>query len=276
MAITNGVLNFSGKLGDFIFYKSNKQNIARKKPETYNLSENSIKSSRDFGEASRNATYIRKAFEPLVQFYANNNFHNRLNKRVVEAFKGIPATHLGRKKFIDANIGLLAGFEFNTSTAFDTLFFRNLHCLIGKDGLVKLTLWAGDLKNVVQPLEGAKEAVLEVMLFNYDLNGDEYELVKFKNLKIDLQKPIFPSRQISRTITCTGDKALIIAIGISFFWDSGRSANKRFFAAKISHAFHLNNGAIVEFPEPEPEKVLSCIEEEEDGDDWELVDDVNC
>lgn len=178
MAITKGMMEFSGKLGDFIFYKRNKKQVARTKSVDYNLSENSIKSGRDFGEASRNATYIRKAFESLVKFHGTGDFHNRLNKRLTDIFKTISAEHLGNKKLIQGNLGLLAGFEFNKSTAFNNLFFRNIDCTVEQYGLVTISLPKAKLKDLINLLPDAEQAMLEIMIFSFDLDGDEFEFFK--------------------------------------------------------------------------------------------------
>jgi len=56
-------------------------------------------------------------------------------------------------------------------------------------------------------------------------------------------------------------------------WDGTRSRNKNYFAAKISHAFHLSNGSIVKFIEPVHEQAVEVIEDYGSDSDWELVDD---
>ena len=50
-----------GKLGDLVFYRRGKKVVVRYAPTVHHLSENSRKSATDFGNASRNAAYIRKA-----------------------------------------------------------------------------------------------------------------------------------------------------------------------------------------------------------------------
>jgi len=193
-------MEFSGKLGDSIFYKRNKKQVARATSIDYKLSENTIKSGRDFGEATQNAGFIRKAFKPLVEFYGTDEFHNRLNKRLTDIFKTIPAEHLGDKKLIQGNIGLLAGFEFNKSTAFNNLFFRNIDCTVEQDGIVTLTLPKAQLKDIINLLPDAEQAMLEMMIFSFDLDGDEFEYFKLHDLKIDLKDPLFPAVKLAERL----------------------------------------------------------------------------
>lgn len=44
-----------------------------------------------------------------------------------------------------------------------------------------------------------------------------------------------------------GDKALIFAMGISFFTGTARSGDRRYDAGKIIHALHVKDGVIVDF-----------------------------
>jgi len=44
-----------------------------------------------------------------------------------------------------------------------------------------------------------------------------------------------------------GDKALIFAMGISFFSGTARSGNRRYYAGKIIHGLHVRIGIIVDF-----------------------------
>ncbi|NTE00043.1 hypothetical protein G6M26_43155 [Agrobacterium tumefaciens] len=54
-----------------------------------------------------------------------------------------------------------------------------------------------------------------------------------------------------------GDKALIFAIGISFFCGTARSGARRYYACKIIQALHVEDGVIVNFvAQPEVESVV--------------------
>jgi hypothetical protein len=80
MAIQKGIVKLSGKLVDLIFYQRKNKTVVwsvKKDGTPYQLSEGSKKSGKDFGEASRSAKYIRKAFAPLVSKYADNEIINR-------------------------------------------------------------------------------------------------------------------------------------------------------------------------------------------------------
>lgn len=110
----------------------------RQQVKSYQLSENSKKSGRDFGAASRTAAYIRAAFSPLIERYADGDLVNRLNKRVMEIFKSIPKALAGNKKLIHGNIGQLRGFEFNVVAPLSKLLFQPLDAKIQSHGILEL------------------------------------------------------------------------------------------------------------------------------------------
>lgn len=263
MAIQNGVIKINGQLGDLVFYNRGKTPIVRKKTVNKHQTEASKKSSRDFGTASRNAAYIRKAFAPLVKLYAYDDLLNRLNKRFIDIFKTIPAEEAGHKKLADGNLALLKGFEFNSSKPLDKLWLRETDLRIETDGLVKLILPTGEINNLLKPHPKATEARLQVMGFHFELDDTGgYEIIEVNDLVIPLSNSHFPKTALTLSLNHEGDKALIFAMGISFFSGTARFADRRYYACKIIHALHLKDGVIVDFvAQPKVEKVV--IEEGE-------------
>ncbi|QXU42958.1 hypothetical protein [Pedobacter sp. D749] len=256
MASQNGIIKINGQLGDLVFYKRGNTDVVRQKAAHKQQTEASKKSSRDFGTASRNAAYIRKAFAPLVKLYAYGDLLNRLNKRFIEIFKTIPAEHAGNKKLIDGNIALLKGFEFNSSKALEQLWLRETVLCIEPDGLVKLILPKCELKSLLKPHPKATEARLQVMGFHFELDDQGgYEIMEVNDLVIPLSDSHFSKTALTLQLNHQGDKALIFAMGISFFTDAARFADRRYYACKIIHALHVKDGIIVDFvTQPKVEK----------------------
>jgi len=248
MASQNGIIKINGQLGDLVFYKLGNTDVVRQKAAHKKQTEASKKSSRDFGMASRNAAYIRKAFAPLVKLYAYGDLLNRLNKRFIEIFKTIPAEQAGHKKLIDGDLSLLKGFEFNSSKPLGTLWLSESDLRIEPDGLVQLILPKGEIKSLLKPHPKATEARLQVMGFHFELDGDGgYDIIEVNDLVIPLSNSHFPKTVLSLSLNHQGDKALIFAMGISFFSGATRSGDRRYYAGKIIHALHLKNGIIVDF-----------------------------
>ncbi|WP_343524105.1 hypothetical protein [Pedobacter sp.] len=259
MATQNGIIKINGQLGDLVFYQRGKKAVVRQKAGNKQQTEASKKSSTDFGSATRNAAYIRKAFATLVKRYAHGDLLNRLNKRLIEIFKTIAPEQAGRKKLIDGHLALLEGFEFNASTPLKQLWLKETVLNLEPDGSVKLILPKGELKSLLKAQPKTTEAHLQVMGFHFELAGKgSYEIIEVNDLVVPVNLPHFPKTTLTLHLNHQGHKALIIALGISFFRDAHRAADRRYYACKIIHALHLKDGEVVNFvAQPRAEKVVA-------------------
>lgn len=271
MAIQKGIIRLSDKLGDLIFYRTKKGYASRNKPTTYKLSEGSKLAGKDFGEASRNASYIRKAFAPLVNDYADEDIINRLTKKLIDIFKTIPAANLGRKKLIDGNISLLRGFELNSRTALATLMRTETSVNILDKSYIHISLPKGNAKTIFPfKVPKANKACLNLMVFNFDLTGEDYEIIKFNELTIPFEEEL-EAREKKIPLILNGDKALIIAIGIHFKDQHSKIGDQRYKTCQIIYAQHIRDGVIVPFTEPT--KIdQSSAPQLDDGLDWDIIE----
>ncbi|WP_316800826.1 hypothetical protein [Pedobacter frigidisoli] len=256
MAIANGMNRFRGLLSDFVFYTRGKKQVVRKKATSYKLSENTIKSGRDFGEATRNASYLRKAFKSLVKHYGNDDFHNRLNKNFTRVFNSIPSEMLGNKHLSQGNLKLLEGFQFNTGRKFASLCYARLGLNIDPAGFITFTWEKPKDEHFFKRVPNATRTYIQMMVFQYDLDdGGQYECIRLNDLVIEPGKPIDPKISLKLEVDLTGEKALIVAAGIYHDTKGTRSYDKRYFGCTITHALHLNEGVEVPFAEVKEEKI---------------------
>ncbi|MFC4212670.1 hypothetical protein ACFOWA_15850 [Pedobacter lithocola] len=269
MATLNGIVRFSGKVGDLIFYRSGKKDVVRRKSGTHQLSENSKKSAKDFGEASRNAAYIRKAFAPMVKDYGYGDLASRLTKRLTSVFKTIPNSTAGSKKLLEGNLKLIEGFEFNADTRLDRLLIRQPKVSWLPDGLIELELPKIEMKHLVKTVIQADAFVMQVMVFNWNVHDGDYEILKVNDLKVAFSQVHFPGAKLHVPVVQQGDRIVLLAIGICYLQDQFRKEDRRYFACQISHCYHIKDGVEVVFVEPIKEKVVP-IEEAQSGLSWEL------
>ena len=183
-----------------------------------------------------------------MKIYAYYDLLNRLNKRFIVIFKTIPAEQAGHKRLTDGNLALLKGFEFNTSKPLEKLWLSESVLHIEADGLVKLILPEGEIKSLLKSHPKAIEARLQLMGFHFDLDdAGGYEIIEVNDLLIPLSNSHFPKTALALHLDHKGDKALIFAMGISFFSGTARFGDRRYYACKIIQALHLKDGIIVDF-----------------------------
>lgn len=268
MATQQSLVKLSGKLGDMVFYQRGKKDVVRRNGKPYSLSAESKKSSTDFGRASSSAALIRKAFAPLVNTYGYRNMVNRLNARINALFKTIPATLKGEKCLLHANLSQLIGFEFNPHTSLDKLLLRFPQYQLGNDGMLQVILEPGQTGTWFKKHPKYQGVQLQLMLFNFDLQGDAYEVFRTADLLIDLSKPMFAGAKVSISTTQQGKKGLLVALGAAYFNES-IARDRRYFACQINFATQLDNGKVyhptVVLPMPPKQQ-----EQAQPGITWEI------
>lgn len=270
MAIQKGIVKLSGKLGDLIFYSRNQKQAVRSSTCDYHLSEASRQSGKDFGEASKNAAYVRKAFAPLISKYSTGNLVNRMNKLFMQIFKNMPKSLRGNKRLIDGNISLLKGFEFNSTARFDQFVFCKPQVQLHTDSALIIDLKAGEAEQLFSlKVPQAKAIGIDVMVLVFDLNGDEYQVYKGNTLKIDLLHS-FTGAKLKVDLLITGEQALLVALGVHFYTAQFSIDNRKYFAAQIVESWHLRDGQIFTFIERDENEIESSLadNEEDTGLSW--------
>ncbi|RZK34419.1 MAG: hypothetical protein EOO90_30835 [Pedobacter sp.] len=275
MAIQKGIIKFSGKLGDLIFYQSNQKALVRKgktDDKVHNTAENSLLAGKDFGAASKISMYIRRAFAPLVVKYADRTtLYYRLNACLSNALNAISDEKLGHKKLMEGNISLLKGFEFNIHRSLPNLYYTSPIVSIEENGAVNIQIPKGEIESLFSTrVPNALTVCLKLMVFSFDLDGDNYETFTAKEIQISLAEP-FEGRLLKDKIKIEykGEKALLIALGVYYKDDYAQFINNRdFFTCQIIDAYHLRDGIIVPFMAPPAEEKTK--DEEDTGLDWEI------
>ena len=85
--------------------------------------------------------------------------------------------------------------------------------------------------------------------------------MEVNDLVIPLTNSHFPKKILILGLDHQGDKALIFAMGISFFTDAARFADRRYYACKIIQALHVKDGVIVNFV-AQGDKLSWAVEED--------------
>jgi len=269
MATLNGIVRFSGQLGDLVFYRRGKKDVVRHAPTVHHLSENSRKSATDFGNASRNAAYIRKAFAAMVKDYGYGDLHNRLNKRLIEIFKTVPPVQKEQKKLVDGNIKLLQGFEFNSATKLQQLLIQKPAVILTDKCAIQLLIPKIETKRMVKFVPKSDDFVLQLSVFSFEANSEKYELINVNDLRFSLEESEFPGAKLQVTFEPEGNRILLVAIGLHYLHGQIKKDDRRYYGCQISHCFHIQDGVEVEFVEQAKEKV-ELSDEEEQGLSWEL------
>lgn len=272
MATQDGIIKISGKLGDLVFYQRREKHVSRMNAKPYKLTAATIKSGKDFGQASKNAAYIRKAFAPLVKRYADNDVVNTLNAKMNALFKTIPDVFKGEKKLLHADISQLTGFEFNRYTSLQRILPTLPSCKLGIDGDLAISLNKYVISQNDKNYKSFKCLTLQLMVFNFDLVTDHYELFTINDLNIDLRKPSFAGAKVVVPTQQQSQNALIVALGATLGDGLSINGDRRYYACQLIFAGNVNQGQLV-YPERKVIEKPINPPAQDSGLSWEILED---
>jgi len=187
-------------------------------------------------------------------------------------FKQIPKEFKGNKQLLNADLTQLAGFEFNAYTSLDNLWFTAPDYQLDEDGLLRITLSKQNSELCFKKHEKFEKLLLQLMVFNFDLEGEDYEIIRAKNLIIDKKKPVFSGASVAIHTTQKGKKAMFVALGVALL-DECPTRDRWYFACQIGFAAQLENGKIFRPMTSQPSIKLTAPPDDIDGVSWELGSD---
>jgi hypothetical protein len=278
MAIQQGIISLSGKVGDLVFSNRKGKSVAKKKSlGPMKQTEATKKSSSDFGVASKAGARMRKAFAPFIERYSDTTLVSRFTKQVLKVFKTIPADFRGQKKLEQGNIGVFQNFQFNTWARLDGLLFHQPKIVLGTSGLtiefneLKKTTDIGLFKKVAK----SEFVFIKLMVYNLSLDNDEDEVVMIKELGFPANSDGFKGARVDVPLKFKGQQAVFVAIGIHY---EGKKIHTRGSlsiigdrtkrAASIMEVLRLNDGEELTFT-PEPREAPPVAKDDEQLD-WDM------
>ncbi|MGV3763209.1 MAG: hypothetical protein ACO1NT_12065, partial [Parapedobacter sp.] len=140
MAYQVGDIKFEGQIGDLSFYKQGdaylakrKGGVSSKRMATDPKLERSRENSTEFGRASAAAKRLRLAMRNVLPLFHEGTMQTRLNKRILQLIKGDGTNDRGKRRVIAENLPLLAGFSFNSGSAWKDVYYAPVQRVFNKD-----------------------------------------------------------------------------------------------------------------------------------------------
>lgn len=225
-----------------------------KRTAGYAWSADSLKSSAEFGYASRLASALKNALAPLVFNQYTNVLHKRLQGRITKAIGRGPEAMKGRRTLAEGDVSMLKGLELNAYTKLSALTYSlpiKVLVLAEEDAL-RIELQAMGPSHFRWP-DRAQEAYLNVRCHVVDIQGPvvgDYVLEP----RVITKRSTGSQPQRARVETCDlENRIVVVAVGVSFFrtdsegYDGLISHNRKYYAAQIIEAAYVKNGKVVVF-----------------------------
>ena len=268
MAIQEGIIPLSGKMGDVIFSNRKGKKYAKaKSTKPMRQTAATKKSSSDFGEASKVGARIRTAFAPLIKQYGDTTVVTRFTKHILKIFKTVPSTFIGSKKLGQGDVGIFKDFQFNASAKLDLLLHQQPKVKLEGSGL-NIAFKGDSIVDLFKWIAKADTAVLQLMVYNLSLDGDDDEVVCIKDLFIPLENEHFGGAKLQVPLNLIGEQVVWVAMGVHFLHQNGMIGDRTKRAASIVYVARLWDGVAVVFEAVQP--ALRQVEKDEGGMEWEL------
>ncbi|MCY1535200.1 hypothetical protein D9M68_705940 [compost metagenome] len=268
MARQEGIISLSGKVGDLIFSnRKGKRHAKARSTKPMNQTAATKRSSVDFGEASKIGARMRRAFAPLINEYGDTTVISRFTKHILKVFKTIPASSVGQKSLGQGNVGIFRDFQFNAFAKLDLLLLQPEVTLEGSG--IKVVLKENSIADLFKWVAAANAVVLQLMVYNLNLNGEDDEVVCVKDLIILLEDEHFRGAKLQIPLNLKGEQVVCVALGMHYLReDNLRIGDRTKRAAAIVYAVRLSEGLEVAFVPDQP--VVKPVEKDEGGLEWEL------
>lgn len=220
------------------------------------MSADSLKSSAEFGYASRLASVLKNAMTPLVFGQYRNALHKRLQACITTAIARGPEAKKGNRTMADGDVSILRGLELNPYTRFSTLTYSLFVrvAILPKANTLRIELPAIGSDRFRWP-DRAREAYLNIRCVVVDVRGGIAESYALEPLAFKKASADNLPRQATIQANDLEDRMVLAAIGVSFFrtdsedQDGLISHNRKYYAARLVEAAYIKDGKMLVFIE---------------------------
>nr|WP_294899927.1 hypothetical protein [uncultured Pedobacter sp.] len=261
MAEQEGILPYTGKLGDTVGYRKNKKFYKRAKPASYQPASESQKAGAEFGTGSKAVALLKVAFGSLILRSFKATLHNRLAVVFRKIIRSGTSAKKGERGVFDGNLQLLKGFELNPKAQFIKL------CNLAIDSQItakqiNIKIPAFDWQNKIKAPKNAQRMKVGLCCVFADFKNGTTESVNANQLNIKENRS-FPGASLRVDIPAKEEMAVFLIANLFFETDSLNKAtiieNQNYQAGIILDVAHIKDGALVEFV---AEKPIEKLEEE--------------
>jgi len=248
MAEQQGILVFSGKIGEIVGYNRGKKKYARGKAKPYELTDESKKSGTEFGRGSTACALVKQAFSSLILSNFKTDLHNRLSEKLREVIRSGPIAKKGKRRVFDGDISLLKGFGFSSYTSFGRLVFFSPVVEISAES-IRISIPAFTWKDLKAP-EKASRVIFGMAAGYFDFHENTYRTTLAGNLEADKGKP-FSGASITIPIPPLNEQAVLVMMNVFFEETHGSRVFKidrrNCQAGIILDAVHIRKGKVLVF-----------------------------
>jgi len=224
MAIQEGIIKFTGALGDLCFYKSDDGYIGRRKSgiSGKRLKEDPVfvrarENGAEFARAGKAVRIIRTVFGPQLRRFADRRMTGRLIRSLMRVVQADPINRRGLRSVIDGDVRLLEGFEFNASCRLRQSLLTPLTSTFNRvTGSVMISIDSFFAVEFIRFPSGATHCKIIAVTAEIDFNGGSHVTSSSESDRISLTSQS-QSITFHQSVTPGSVHSIFVAVGIVFY-----------------------------------------------------------
>ena len=212
----NGMIR--GTAGSVIYRSYGKKNLIQGKPRAFKQTQESIKTSAEFGLSSSAAAIIRRAFDPAYLF-RDGAAVSRSTRYVYHSIRNSTSAAVGKRDLHDADLSYLNGREFNADSPLADVLRVVPQVLQSAEGKISVVLpdlnTQTDIKKPKWINEQSNKYRIRLTLVAFNFREEYYEHLDIQDIDLDKYDTLS-----GQTITFNGtiNPACILMVSMSLLF----------------------------------------------------------
>ena len=224
MARQKSLIQFTGVIGNIIFYKTIDGYLARKKggiaPHRIHTEPNFARTrenNAEFGRAAQGSKLIRRAFRSLLHETSDTRMTSRLNGALVNVIRADAINKRGERTVVDGDVSLLKAFDFNKNARLSKTFLVPFTTTIDRDaGTLAVDIPAFSPENMINAPEGATHFRLKIGGAALDFASQTYVVATSESSDLPLTEKLHGPMRLNLSLSPGNTHPLFLVLGIAF------------------------------------------------------------
>lgn len=225
MARQEGIIKFTGRMGDISFYKSRDGYLAREKGgvdatriKTDPAYQRTRENGAEFGRAGAAGKLLRTALRPLVRNVSDSAMSNRLMATMMKVIRADTTNARGERAVSAGDISLLSGFEFNEQGKLTTTVLAPYTTQVDTaTGQSTISIEAFVPANMIIAPAGATHFQFITGSATVDFATGVYEVDTAESERFALSADTLEAQVLQTQVTPVSGRPIFQALGIAFY-----------------------------------------------------------
>ena len=234
----------------------------QKESTSYSLSENSIKTKNEFGEANIVASLIYRRFKQVMNPYWERKKLNQFRKLILRIIRSAPAENTGNRKLWDGNFKLLEDFQINPKATASNLFRKSITLTIDPDNMnANVAIVPFKYSYAFEKaLPKTTIAQVKLYIFSFDIVNRDSSGKSIILLNQPHGKDLDNGFELNLPIEDNRLTLFIRKVSFKSGTDNTDIMDRQYIGATVTNAVYIKNGQLVTFVPEQKEEVLKKAE----------------